>query len=80
LAYERLDDYLRFDLRARRDFRLRRGLLALYLEVTNLFNRDNIGRPERFSFYTRPEGSVGVNIEREGWMPMITSLGLRWTF
>ena len=77
---ERLPYYLRLDFRAGRDFRFRRGVCSLFLEVTNLLDRDNTARPEGFGFQNNPDGSVNVEVEWEGWMPIIPSLGVRWTF
>jgi len=77
---ERLDHYLRFDVRASRDFHLRDGLLSVYLEVTNLLNRENLARPESFSWWMNSGGDLVLEINNEAFMPMIPSLGLRWTF
>ncbi len=76
---ERLEYYLRLDVRASRDFRLRRGTLSLYLEVMNLLNRENLARPESFWIYANPDGSLGVGNDWEAFVPIIPSLGIRWT-
>ena len=77
---ERLDDYLRIDVRASRDIQLRRSLCSVFLEVSNLFNRDNLGRPESFYFVERPDGSFVVQADYETFFPVVPSLGIRWTF
>jgi hypothetical protein len=77
---ERLPTYLRFDVRASRDFRLRRSLCNLFLEVTNVANRDNLARPEAYSFEVRPDGTIATVITWESFMPVIPALGVRWTF
>lgn len=76
---ERLPYYLRIDARASRDFRLRHGTFSLYLEVMNLLNRENLNRPESFRLYVKPDGSLGVGADWEGFMSIIPSLGIRWT-
>lgn len=77
---ERLPHYLRFDIRASRDFRVRRSLCSLFVEVTNVANRDNLARPESYSFELRPDGTVRTVIDWESYMPVIPALGVRWTF
>lgn len=77
---ERLPYYLRIDFRASRDFQLRRSTCAIFLEVTNLTNRENLNRPEGFGFQNNPDGSLDIEVEWEGWMPIIPALGIRWTF
>ncbi len=77
---ERMPYYLRIDSRVSRDFRLRRGVCSIFLEVMNIFNRDNLGRPEGFNFRIRPDGSVEVTTEWEKGLPVIPSLGVRWSF
>jgi len=77
---ERIDDYLRLDLRAGREFALRSGVLSIYLEVMNLLNRENLARPESYSFVQRPDGTLDTVTEYEGSLPIIPALGVRWTF
>jgi outer membrane cobalamin receptor len=76
---ERLPYYLRLDVRASRDFRLRHGTFSLYLEVMNLLNRENLVRPESFWIYANPDGSLAVGHDREAFVSLIPSLGIRWT-
>jgi len=77
---ERLPFYLRIDSRVSRDIHLRRGLCSIFLEVMNLLNRENLGRPEGFSFRVRPDHTVDVVVEWEGGLPVIPSLGVRFSF
>jgi outer membrane receptor protein involved in Fe transport len=77
---ERLPYYLRIDFRASRTFQLRRSSCEVFLEVTNLLNRDNTARPEGFGYSSNPDGSLDIEVEWEGWMPLIPALGFRWTF
>ena len=76
---ERMEHYLRLDTRVSRDFRLRRGTFSLYLEIMNLLNRENLWRPEGFWVEVGPDGSLAVRYEREAFVSLIPSLGLRWT-
>ena len=77
---ERLEDYRRVDVRASRDIQLRRSVCSVFLEVSNLFNRDNLGRPESFDFVERPDGTLVVQADYESFFPVIPSFGIRWTF
>ena len=67
------------DARVSRDFDLRRGSLTAFLEVTNLYNRQN---PCCTEYYVRPD-PVGVD-ELVGaekyWLPFVPSLGVVWRF
>ena len=80
---ERVDDYHRLDLRASRQFQLRRrGQLELYLDVQNLYNREN-ERGYEFgedAFEVQPDGSVNVTPEVDTWLGAVPSFGLTWSF
>lgn len=75
----RLDEYLRFDVRASRDFQLRRAQFSIFIEVANLFNRDNLERPESFDWQVDQQGNLRLSVDYESFMPMIPSIGVRWT-
>jgi hypothetical protein len=51
-----------------------------YLEVMNLLNRENLARPESYSFVLNPDGTLDTVTEYEGALPIIPALGVRWTF
>lgn len=79
---ERLDDYARLDFRASRTSRAGRGYLTYFLDVRNLFNRDNprglaINDPE---FFGRPDGTVEVVFPVEDWLPILPSFGISYEF
>ena len=80
---DRVDDYHRLDLRASRTFEFRRrGALELYIDVQNLYNREN-ERGYEFgedAFELRPDGSVLVTPEIDTWLGMVPSFGVTWTF
>jgi hypothetical protein len=77
---ERYDDYLRFDLRASRDFHLRQSTARLFIEIINLLNRENLSRLENVNFLISPDGNLVVSENRESYFPIIPTFGLRWTF
>lgn len=76
---ERLPDYHRLDLGARRRFTLPRGALELALAIQNLAASDNL-RGFEISFEKRPDGTVEVIREKKDWGPPIPSVSLRWRF
>jgi hypothetical protein len=79
---ERLDDYHRLDFRASRSSKLGPGLLTLFLDIRNLYNRSNprgiaIVDPE---FVDQPDGSIDVLFPREEWLPILPSFGISYEF
>ncbi|MCG6920238.1 MAG: TonB-dependent receptor [Acidobacteria bacterium] len=78
---ERYPDYLRLDLRASRVFEVGPGTWSVFLEVTNLLNRDNPRGLKRLVDYrVEDDGTVRtVPLYRSG-LPLVPSLGIRWNF
>lgn len=79
---ERVEDYHRLDLRASRTFGLGIGDLELYLDVQNLYNRENEQGFEfgEDAFEVQADGSVLVTPEVDTWLGIVPSFGLRWSF
>jgi hypothetical protein len=80
---ERLDDYHRLDVRASRTTRVgRRGTLTFFIDIQNVYNRDNmrgiaIADPEwRFD----EQQGWYVAFPEEYWLPIIPSFGISWSF
>jgi hypothetical protein len=80
---ERLDDYMRLDVRASRTTRVgRKGSLTLFIDVQNLTNRENlrgfaIADPE----WRQDAGSNWyITFPEEYWLPIIPSFGVSWQF
>ena len=79
---ERLDDYFRLDFRASRTSRLGPGELTLFVDIRNLFDRENprgiaIVDPE---YRPRPDGSIEVVFPTEYWLPLLPSFGVSYSF
>jgi hypothetical protein len=74
-----LGTYARVDLRVNREVMLRNSKLSLYLEVTNLLDRDNQCCVEDFEMHMRG-GQPWVELERGYYMPLLPSFGLQWEF
>jgi outer membrane receptor protein involved in Fe transport len=76
----RFPHYARLDLRASRLFRLKRGTLRAFVEVTNLLNRENYRSTQEFRFYSHPDGSIVGDRDDETWLPFLPSFGVVWDF
>ncbi len=79
---ERLEDYHRLDVRASRTSRLGRGHLTFFIDVQNLYNRENlrgfaIADPE---WRQDAQGNWFVTFPEEYWLPIIPSFGVSWEF
>ncbi len=77
---ERFSPYHRLDLRLTRHVPLPLGRLVMFLEVLNLYDRNNVCCVERFSFDPDPDGSVRVERHEGFWLERLPSLGLTWEF
>ncbi len=72
----RLPDYHRLDLRASRPWKLRAGTLVFFIDVQNVYNRDNIAG---FDFQIDEEaGTLTPNAER--WAGILPSVGVSFDF
>lgn len=67
------------DARISRDFDLRQGSLAAFLEVTNLYNRKNPCCTE-YSVQSGPGGADELVAIEKYWLPIVPSLGVVWRF
>ena len=73
----RLPAYHRMDLRATRTFQVGGGTLSAFLDVFNLYNRENL---RSFNYQIElPSGRVNPNIG-ETLLPILPSFGLTWEF
>ena len=77
---ERLDDYHRLDFRASRTSQLKKGRLSLFIDVQNLYNRDNARGIDidDEDFFQRPDGSFGVSFPEQDWLGILPSFGITW--
>ena len=72
--------YHRLDARATKDFSIGRGDLTLIIEILNVFNTENICCIDDFEFEVAEDGSVIVMPQTQRWVPIIPSVGIRYTF
>jgi len=67
------------DARVSRNFDLSRGELTLFLEVTNLTNRENPCCTE-YSVKLDESGTPVLETSESTWLPIVPSLGIVWRF
>ncbi len=78
---ERLPDYHRLDLRASREWRLRKGVLGFYVDVQNVYDRGNVaGFDVDLETIERPDGSLDVVAIEEIWGGILPSFGITWEY
>ena len=76
---ERLADFASVDLRVSRDFKLPRGDLTVFAEVTNAINRQNPCCVD-FSYGYEADGSLVLDREYRHWLPLVPSVGVLWRY
>ena len=76
----RFTPYHRLDVKVQRRMALPKGSLTLFLEVLNLYNRENACCVDEFRFV--PTGGGGVRVERDegSWLGWLPEFGLGWEF
>jgi outer membrane receptor protein involved in Fe transport len=75
----RLGDFASVDLRASRDFKLPRGDLTVFAEVTNALNRQNPCCVD-FSYGYDASGNLALEREYRHWLPLVPSVGVLWRY
>ena len=76
----RLKDYMTVDLRVVRHWRWERQALSVFVEVTNAFNRDNVGGTEYDVEEDEDNGGFLLTRSDEALLPLVPSIGIRWQF
>lgn len=72
-------DYHRLDLRASREWRLKRGVLGFFLEIQNVYDRGNVaGFDVGFEFEIGPDGEIVLHEVEEIWGGFLPSFGITW--
>ena len=76
----RLRDYLSLDLQVARSWHWERQSLTVFLEMTNMLNRRNLGGIEYDVEELDDESGYEVIANDEPLLPLVPSIGLRWQF
>ncbi|HKV07238.1 MAG TPA: TonB-dependent receptor [Thermoanaerobaculia bacterium] len=77
---ERLSPYHRLDARVSHGWKLPLGQLDAYVDLQNLYDRQNVRGFDRFTFEPGPGGDIRVRSEEVGWGEFLPSFGVRWQF
>jgi hypothetical protein len=75
----RLAAYDSLDLRLSRAFTLRRGVLDVFVEATNLTSRSNPCCTS-YAVTANPDGSFLYSRDVDSWLPFIPSAGVLWRY
>lgn len=67
------------DIRASRRFDVSRGELTGFIEVTNLYNRENPCCTE-YTIKSDENGNETIDANQGNWLPLIPSMGISWRF
>jgi len=76
---ERLGSFARVDARVSRDFSTDAGNLQVFVEATNLFDRNNPCCVD-YDLELVPGGPPALDRKVEKWLPRVLSAGFRWQF
>ncbi len=77
---ERFPPYHRMDIRLSRYFATRTGRISVFLEVRNLYDRDNIRQYEYSEVEIFSYNHYTYKKEPREWLPRIPSFGVSWEF
>ncbi|MEM8485016.1 MAG: DUF2012 domain-containing protein [Bacteroidota bacterium] len=69
--------YHKMDLRIARQFYFKNQSVAAFLEIQNLYNRQNVRR-YRYEPAVSSDGEVSFLTHAEAWLPRLPTLGLKW--
>jgi outer membrane receptor protein involved in Fe transport len=77
---ERLQDYHRLDLRASRTTTVGKGRLTMFIDVQNLYDRENPRGLEidQSTWVAQPDGRLLADFEEEAWFGIMPSFGISW--
>lgn len=75
---ERFAAYHRLDLKVSRHVPLRRGRLTLFVEVLNLYDRQNPCCVDEFRFTPLADGGVRTTRKEDFWLGRLPTLGVVW--
>lgn len=76
---ERLSTFFSLDLRVSRDIAVRHGRLNVYFELSNASDRRNDCCRD-FDLLEDDDGLLLLERQKDYWLPLLPTAGLRWTF
>lgn len=75
----RHDSFASVDFRVSRRFNVKRGTLSVFVEVSNLLNRDNVCCRD-WDIAERPDGTPELELSLDYWLPRLPAIGILWEF
>jgi outer membrane receptor protein involved in Fe transport len=75
----RHSDFASIDFRASRRFDVRRGTLSVFLEVSNITNRDNVCCID-WDITDDAQGNPALEYSLDYWLPLLPAIGVLWEF
>ncbi len=73
------DEFHTLDVRASRIFELPNSELTAFIEISNVYNRENACCTE-YSMSVNGAGESVLVTEPEQWLPLVPSIGVLWKF
>jgi len=75
----RFPAFHRLDLRLSRRFATRRGEVAAFLELVNVYNRGNV---QVYNYWWRSDGEGGYYLKKvpDYWFRLLPSVGVSWSW
>jgi hypothetical protein len=71
--------YHRLDVRANRSFNTSIGRFTLFVELINVYNRNNLRSVEYLNAVFPPSGTAYYQTRESTWFPFLPSLGMSWS-
>jgi outer membrane receptor protein involved in Fe transport len=75
----RHDDFASIDVRASRRFDVRRGTLSVFLEVSNITDRENVCCID-WDITDDAQGNPALEYSFDYWLPLLPAIGILWEF
>ena len=76
---ERHDTFASVDFRVSRKFDVKRGTLSVFLEVSNLLNRNNVCCRD-WDILENPGAAPELELSLDYWLPRLPAIGVLWEF
>ncbi len=72
-------DFHTLDIRASRKFKVKRGELMGFIEVSNAYNNEN-GCCTSYRTEIDDAGNTQISVDEDFWLPILPSVGVTWAF
>ena len=76
---ERHPSYISVDTRISRRFKVGNGTITAFLEVANIFDRDNVCCRD-YDLEDDANGEIALELTHDFWLPLLPAIGVLWEF